>query len=219
MEDRGLQAAPSSARAALTPSKRRRIHQEPDVSLPHRLGRSEPGDVEIIYICDTDDDIPLDMKNATVLTCEDVSLKLPPDFEPHPPYESCTPSVQTIAPRMGSAPYEEFSIAPYIPYADDPNWNVRTYLHPFEKFAWETLADPDGKRFQLFFELAHASSLIATAMIVEVIQFEVLRRLHFGHGLSLEDIDITDVLPQLRQSNRFGLIYEMTQRCVGLLLR
>ena len=59
--------------------------------------------------------------------------------------------------------------------------------------------------------------LILATMAVEVIQFEVLRRLHFGHGLSLGDIDATCVLPALRLTNRDGLIYKMTQRCVGSL--
>ena len=58
--------------------------------------------------------------------------------------------------------------------------------------------------------------LIAGAITVEVIQFEVLRRLHFGHRLSLEDIDVTGVLPGSRRASRDGLIYQMTQRCVGL---
>ncbi len=49
---------------------------------------------------------------------------------------------------------------------------------------------------------------------VEVIQFETLRRLYFGHGLSLDEIDATGVLPPIRTSNREGLIYSMTQRCV-----
>lgn len=186
------------------------------------LNGSEPGGVEIIYICDTEDDIPFDMtwSGATVLTCEDVFLELPPDFKPHPPYESCTASVQTIALREASAAYEEAETAPFVPYADsdDPNWNIRTYLNQFVGFAWERLADPDRKRLRLSFELVHAGSSIAAAMAVEVIQFEALRRLHFGHGLSLEDIDVTEVLPESRQSNRFGLIYQMTQRCVGLRL-
>ena len=182
---------------------------------------SEPGEIEIIYICDTEDDVPLDMSSATVLTCEGISLKLPLDFkEPHPRYESCTTSVQTIALREGSAAFEEAHTAPFIPYADsdDPNWNIRRYLQQFVGFAWERLADPDGKQFHLCFKLAHASPLIPAAITVEVIQFEVLRRLHFGHGLSLEDIDVTGFLPELRPSNRYGLIYQMTQRCVGLRL-
>jgi hypothetical protein len=101
----------------------------------------ESGDVEIIYICDTDDDIPLDVGGATVLTCETVSLKLPPDFAPHPPYESCTPAVQTIALR------ENEEQLPFIPYADDPTWDIGMYLSQYEAFAWENLVDPDGRPF------------------------------------------------------------------------
>ena len=52
------------------------------------------------------------------------------------------------------------------------------------------------------------------ATSAEEIQFEALRRLHLGHGLSLDDIDATNVLPALRSTNRDGLIYRMTQRCV-----
>jgi hypothetical protein len=177
------------------------------------LDGSEPEAVEIIYICDTEDDLSLDMRSTTVLTCEDISLKLPPEFKPHPLYESCTPSVQTIALR--EAAHEEIETAPFVPYADsdDPNWNIKKYLDQFASFAWERLGDPDGNQLHLSFELNHGGSLIA--MTVEVIQFEVLRRLHFGHGLSLEDIDVTGVLPESRQANRDGLIYRMTQRCVG----
>jgi hypothetical protein len=51
-------------------------------------------------------------------------------------------------------------------------------------------------------------------MLVEVIQFETLRRLHINHGLSLDDIDATNVLPTLRKRNRSGLIFQMTQRYV-----
>lgn len=113
---------------------------------------SEPDDVEIIYICDTEDDIPLDVGGATVLTCSSVSLMLPPNFLPHPPYESCTPSVQTIAPR------EDEHEALFVPYADDPTWNVKGYLHQYASFSWEKLVDPDGRPFQL--ELTSVGSYI-----------------------------------------------------------
>jgi hypothetical protein len=115
------------------------------------LYRGEPWDVETIYICDTEDDIPLDVSRATVLTCEDVSLKLPTGFKPHPPYESCTASVQTIALREGSAAYEELVALPFIPYADsdDPNWDTKKYLNQFESFTWERLTNPDGRRLPL----------------------------------------------------------------------
>ncbi|KAI0253462.1 hypothetical protein BJV78DRAFT_211135 [Lactifluus subvellereus] len=149
-----------------------------------------PGDVEVVYLCDTGDDVPLDTGNATVLTCRTTPLKLPIDFAPYPRYESCTPSVQTVALRVGSAAHDEFDTAPFVPYADDPTFDAKVYLDQFRQFAWEGLANPD----------------------VEVIQFETLRRLHIGHGLSLDDIDATNVLPPLRETNRYGLIYQMTQR-------
>ena len=56
--------------------------------------------------------------------------------------------------------------------------------------------------------------MTSAVILVEVIQFEVLRRLHVGRGLSLDDIDAANVLPALRVTNREGLIYKMTQRCV-----
>ena len=54
---------------------------------------------------------------------------------------------------------------------------------------------------------------------MEVIQFETLRRLYFGQELSLAEIDATEVLPPLRTSNREGLSYSMTQRCVVFSIR
>ncbi|KAH9954772.1 hypothetical protein BC827DRAFT_1241027 [Russula dissimulans] len=158
-------------------------------------GTGRPGDVEIIYLCDdTEDDVPLDARGATVLTCDEVLLAFPPHFSPHPRYEACTPSVQTIASciekTVESAGDIGFETAPFVPYADDPSFDVRGYLEQFKYFAWERLGNPD----------------------VEVIQFEVLHRLRNKHGLSLDDIDATGVLPKLRESNQFGLIYKMTQR-------
>jgi len=157
------------------------------------LRPSDPDDVETIYLCDTSDDVPLNAGGATVLTCKSVPLKFQgPVTEPHPRYEFCTPSVQSIAFRIESLASDELEIVPFVPYADDPAFNAQAYLDQFKFFAWEHLADPD----------------------VEVIQFEVLRRLHLGHGLSFDDIGTANVLPALRPNNRDGLIYKMTQRCV-----
>jgi hypothetical protein len=179
----------------------------------------EPGDVEIIYVCDTEDDIPLDSNGATVLTCNTIHIKLPGDVnEPHPRYEFCTPSVQSISFRVETAACDELETMPFVPYADDPTFNAREYLRQYRQFAWESLGDPDGRLFNspcrhlpLSITLLISSATLST--VVEVIQFEVLRRLHLGHGLSLDDIDTMSVLPALRETNRFGLIYRMTQRC------
>ncbi|KAF8268570.1 hypothetical protein EI94DRAFT_1800296 [Lactarius quietus] len=150
----------------------------------------EPGEVEVIYICESEDDIPPNPGSATVLMYETVHIELPPDFAPHPRYEFCTPAVQSIALRSGSAAEHEVEILPYVPYADDPTFEAKEYLRMFERFAWEQIGDPD----------------------VEVIQFETLRRLYFGHGLSQGEINATGVLPLLRANNREGLIYSKMQR-------
>ena len=111
-----------------------------------RMG--EPGDVEIIYLCDTEDDIPLEAGGATVLTCKTVPLKPPNNFnKPHPRYEFCTPSVQSITLHVESAASDELEVMPFVPYADDPTFNARSYLRQYVHFAWEYLADPDGRRF------------------------------------------------------------------------
>ncbi|KAI9444046.1 hypothetical protein H4582DRAFT_2095391 [Lactarius indigo] len=154
------------------------------------LRDGEPGEVEIIYLCDSEDDIPHHPGGSTVLMCETVHLELPTDFTPHPRYESCTPAVQSMVLHVGSAAGEELVILPFVPYADDPTFDAEAYLGVHNRFAWEELGDPD----------------------VEVIQFETLRRLSTGNRLSLDEIDATSVLPPLRLSNREGLIYSMTQR-------
>jgi hypothetical protein len=105
---------------------------------------SEPGEVEIIYLCESEDDIPLNPGGSTVLMCETVHLKLPLNFAPHPPYEFCTPSVQSIAIRPGSAAEFELDVLPFVPYADDPNFGAKAYLREFKWFGWESLVDPDG---------------------------------------------------------------------------
>jgi hypothetical protein len=108
------------------------------------LREGEPGEVEIIYLCESEDDTPLHPGGSTVLMCETVHLELPPDFAPHPRYESCTPAVQSIAFRPGSSAEDELDILPFVPYADDPTFDVEGYLGMFKYFAWEYLGDPDS---------------------------------------------------------------------------
>jgi histone-lysine N-methyltransferase EZH2 len=105
-------------------------------------------DVETIYICDTDDDVPLNPGGATVLTCKNVLLRFrEPVIEPHPRYEFCTSSVQSIALRIESQSLasDELETVLFVPYADDPAFNALAYLEQFKFFSWENLADPDGK--------------------------------------------------------------------------
>jgi hypothetical protein len=121
------------------------------------LCSGESGDVEIVYLCDTNDDIPLDVDGATVLLCKAVPLELPDQFEPHPRYESCTPSVQTIALRVGSVAHEELDVVPFVPYANDPTFDAKEHLGQFERFAWENLVDPDGELHTLMRDYSTSS--------------------------------------------------------------
>jgi hypothetical protein len=115
----------------------------------------EPGDVETIYLCDSDtedddDEIEIEAGGATVLMCENDLLKFPKEIAlPHPPYEFCTPSVQSIAIRMESAAFDEIDTVQFVPFADDPAFNTLEYLSAFKFFAWQVLADPDGRSFNL----------------------------------------------------------------------
>jgi hypothetical protein len=109
----------------------------------------EPGEVEIVYLCDSEDDIPHHPDGSTVLMCETVHLQLPPDFAPHPRYESCTPAVQSIKFRPGSAAEDEIDVLPFVPYTDDPTFDTKAYLGLFSFFAWEYLGDPDSMHLAL----------------------------------------------------------------------
>ena len=110
------------------------------------LRPGDPDDVETIYLCDTDDDIPPNARGVTVLTCKNILLEFQdPVTQPHPPYEFCTPSVQSIAFRIESLASDELETVPFVPYADSPAFDARAYLGQFKFFAWEHLVDPDGK--------------------------------------------------------------------------
>lgn len=110
------------------------------------LRTGDPDDVQTISLCDADDDIPSDAGGATVLTCKNVLLEFQePVTQPHPRYEFCTPSVQSIAFRIESVASDELEIVPFVPYADNHEFRARDYLGQFHFFAWEHLTDPDGK--------------------------------------------------------------------------
>src|SRR6266702_11697 len=115
------------------------------------LREGEPGEVEIIYLCESEDEIPLHPGGSTVLMCETVHLELPTDFAPHPRYESCTPAVQSIAFRLSSHAEDALLILPFVPYADDPTFDAKAYLEMYagKRFAWEELGDPDGMQLAL----------------------------------------------------------------------
>ncbi|KAK7038363.1 SET-domain-containing protein [Favolaschia claudopus] len=116
-------------------------------------------------------------------------------FEGHADYQFCSPSLRNTNARMMDEKY-----AAFVPFADDPNFPLEVYLGSFKGFQWKhDFVGPDE----------------------EVIQFEVVRRLHVDHGVSPEDIDRAVksygdqehmcYLP-LRESQESGLLWAVSQR-------
>ncbi|KAI0738354.1 hypothetical protein C8Q80DRAFT_1208481 [Daedaleopsis nitida] len=112
-------------------------------------------------------DSPDDMR-VTELTYEDIDLSNMTPLAPYPPYESCTPVSRNIL--HGDDPN---SMA-FLPLADDPDFDKEFYLSTHKSLAWqEPYRDSDALEIVL----------------------ETARRLHYEHGLSMEEIDETGVLP------------------------
>ncbi|EGO29321.1 hypothetical protein SERLADRAFT_433320 [Serpula lacrymans var. lacrymans S7.9] len=106
-------------------------------------------------------------------------------FEPHPNYESCLPTNKSFACGRGS-----FNL-PFIPYEDEPEFDVKEFLKGIDSFHWESdHEDPD----------------------IQLIDLETARRMHYVYDISLADIDRSKILPRLRESDTFGLLWEASQR-------
>ncbi|KAI1793730.1 SET domain-containing protein [Ganoderma leucocontextum] len=103
-----------------------------------------------------------------------------PPPTPYPSYESCTPTSRNIL--HGDDPHS----MPFLPFSDDPSFDRTDYVLDHKSFAWqEGYRDPD---------------------VLEIV-LETARRLHFGHGMAIEDIDDTGILPRLRTSAGWGAIW------------
>ncbi|KAG1905918.1 uncharacterized protein F5891DRAFT_942630 [Suillus fuscotomentosus] len=89
-------------------------------------------------------------------------------FEPHKPYEYCTPISRNIF--RG----DDDDMMPFIPYADDPTFDHVDHTLCYGSFAWQDDDyDPD----------------------LEVISLEAAYRLRTVHSLLYQDTDSTGVLP------------------------
>ncbi|ETW75672.1 hypothetical protein HETIRDRAFT_422355 [Heterobasidion irregulare TC 32-1] len=125
---------------------------------------------------------------VTEVPCEE--LPIYDDMTPHPSYDHCTPMIHSVSFSAEERP----DLMAFIPYADDPEFPLEEYAQEFAEFAWQDnsreFRDPDH----------------------EVIQAEALQRLHIDHGVSLEEIDRHDILPESRRHNASGLIWDILQR-------
>ncbi|KAI0708772.1 hypothetical protein C8T65DRAFT_650065 [Cerioporus squamosus] len=88
--------------------------------------------------------------------------------DPYPSYESCAPINANIL--HGDDP----NYLPFIPFADEPTFDFRDYVYDHKGLAWQ-----EGYR---------DSDVLAIVL-------ETARRLHRSHGISMEAIDRTGILP------------------------
>ncbi|KAJ3476931.1 hypothetical protein NLI96_g10817 [Meripilus lineatus] len=108
---------------------------------------------------------------------------------PSSSYESCAPVSQHIL--HGDDP----SSLSFIPFADDPTFDVETYTSEYTNFAWqEPACSPELREIVL----------------------ETARRLRYDHGISVEEMDSTNILPYPLDINDLSSlpIYRQNDRIV-----
>ncbi|KAF8631530.1 hypothetical protein AX15_002288 [Amanita polypyramis BW_CC] len=93
---------------------------------------------------------------------------MPANLSPCPQYESCTPLSQNAS--LG----DDSPIMPYIPFADDPEFDWIAHCSKYQSLAWQDyMKDPN----------------------LEVIVIETSARLCNEHDLTTEDLEETGLLP------------------------
>ncbi|KAF8653405.1 hypothetical protein AX16_003948 [Volvariella volvacea WC 439] len=112
-----------------------------------------------------------------------VQITVPDCIQPYPRYEFCTPLSRNIS-------LENTRYVPFVPYYDDPSFPIREYLKHFDGLAWEKdFKNPD----------------------TDLIALEAMRRLHYGHDMTLSQIDELGILPEsetlLKEAGQRDLVY------------
>jgi hypothetical protein len=127
-----------------------------------------------------------------------------------PNYDTCTPT-STLLSHSNPAGHDESTVLGFIPYADDPKFNVQDYVNRFKTHAWRNPEDPNRERTLL----SSPARCLTPIHQVELIQMETARRLIVEHRFSREDVDRFGRLKPLRVANKTGLLRLITQRSVG----
>ncbi|KAK7049022.1 SET-domain-containing protein [Favolaschia claudopus] len=152
---------------------------------------SEPSAIVGMQVLSYDSDGNIIQSTVTPIEVHDIVQS----FAPYPDYRYYSPSSRNVNARMLDEKY-----APFHPFPEDPSFPVHKYFRFFKGLQWiDDMVGPDE----------------------EIIQFEVVRRLHIEHGVSGEDIDRVlklygdqeniDYLP-LRDSHESGLLWAVSQR-------
>lgn len=158
-----------------------------------------------IWEYDADDICGIEPIKHASYNCTEVAVMR---FKPHPRYQSCTP----ISSSMRRDVLYDY-LAPFAAYADDPGFDLDEHLHGFEdSFSWQTdFKDPDRKPPPAIL-LPSGPAIVEFDPPVEMINTEAVRRLHYMHNFSLQDIDELRIFRPTRISSQSGLLWEVSQR-------
>ncbi|KAF8520882.1 hypothetical protein BU17DRAFT_46151 [Hysterangium stoloniferum] len=112
-----------------------------------------------------------------------------PTISPAKPYEACTYSHKNL--YVADDFCEKL---PFMPFSDSSNFPAGEFLELYDAIGWMNRKDPD----------------------LDMIAAEAVRRLHFSHGLSYEEIDATGILPVtiLERPDKKGILHTLNQRDV-----
>ena len=114
-----------------------------------------------------------------------------PVVEPHDAYESCSPTDRSIF--VG----DDADELPFLPFADDPSFNVKNYCEQFTAFAWEKDSNSDREC------LCVVITFYSKISLVEMIALEAMSRLHFYHDVSVADLGETQLFPRSYKGSRY----------------
>lgn len=103
--------------------------------------------------------------------------------KPHPEYTECVPTTRNI--MIG----DDSDYMPFIPYSDDASFSHELHTQHYNYFAWQHFDDPDctspHKTMHFIFNL----------LPVEVVCIQTIKQLVREHGLTIQQIVDTNVMP------------------------
>ena len=144
--------------------------------------RSLPRDT-VVRTSYTDDSSPI--SNSVDIDVIDVY-----SFDPHPDYESVTPTFKNIF--QG----DDSDCMTFIPFTEDPTFDHVDYTHYYKKegFSWQVkFHDPDGEylRTSVFWRYR----IDWTELTVELLVTETILRLINQHSVSIEGVTKAKLIP------------------------
>lgn len=141
------------------------------------------------------------------------TITLPVDTSNDPSFEAFQPANVCIGVDI---PATVDYIPDFIPYADEEDFDQEEYLKQYKEFGWQDMDrnDPDRTPFVSTFFWSTISLMLSCCELVIEVYLETVRRLYYGHTVSLEAIEKTEVLPPLR-TPKSGILRKAARKYVA----